>query len=51
MAEAQTSPAGPDLAQGVALSEFAGETLLGHVGDQAVLLVRAGAEIFAIDAH
>jgi NADPH-dependent 2,4-dienoyl-CoA reductase/sulfur reductase-like enzyme/nitrite reductase/ring-hydroxylating ferredoxin subunit len=51
MAEAQTPPAGPDLAQGVALSEFAGETLLGHVGDQAVLLVRAGAEIFAIDAH
>jgi NADPH-dependent 2,4-dienoyl-CoA reductase/sulfur reductase-like enzyme/nitrite reductase/ring-hydroxylating ferredoxin subunit len=51
MAEAQTPPAGPDLARGVALSEFAGETLLGHVGDQAVLLVRAGAEIFAIDAH
>jgi NADPH-dependent 2,4-dienoyl-CoA reductase/sulfur reductase-like enzyme/nitrite reductase/ring-hydroxylating ferredoxin subunit len=51
MAEAQTPPAGPDLAQGVALSDFAGETLLGHVGDQAVLLVRAGAEIFAIDAH
>ena len=51
MAEAQTPPAGPDLAQGVALSEFAGETLLGHVGDQAVLLVRADAEIFAIDAH
>jgi len=51
MAEAQTPPAGPDLAHGVASSEFAGETLLGHVGDQAVLLVRAGAEIFAIDAH
>jgi NADPH-dependent 2,4-dienoyl-CoA reductase/sulfur reductase-like enzyme/nitrite reductase/ring-hydroxylating ferredoxin subunit len=51
MAEAQTPPAGPDLAHGIALSEFAGETLLGHVGDQAVLLVRTGAEIFAIDAH
>src|ERR1700683_1628260 len=51
MAEAQTPPAGPDLARGVAVSEVAGETLLGHVGDQAVLLVRAGAEIFAIDAH
>jgi NADPH-dependent 2,4-dienoyl-CoA reductase/sulfur reductase-like enzyme/nitrite reductase/ring-hydroxylating ferredoxin subunit len=51
MAEAQTPPAGPDLAQGVALSEFAGEILLGHVGDQAVLLVRSDAEIFAIDAH
>jgi NADPH-dependent 2,4-dienoyl-CoA reductase/sulfur reductase-like enzyme/nitrite reductase/ring-hydroxylating ferredoxin subunit len=51
MAEAQTPPAGPDLAHGVALSEFAGETLLGHVGDQAVLLVRSDAEIFAIDAQ
>ena len=50
MAEAQTPPAGPDLTKGVA-RDFAGDTLLGHVGDQDVLLVRAGAEIFAIDAH
>jgi NADPH-dependent 2,4-dienoyl-CoA reductase/sulfur reductase-like enzyme/nitrite reductase/ring-hydroxylating ferredoxin subunit len=51
MTEQQAAPAGPDLAQGVALSEFTGETLLGHVGDQDVLLVRAGQEIFAIDAY
>jgi NADPH-dependent 2,4-dienoyl-CoA reductase/sulfur reductase-like enzyme/nitrite reductase/ring-hydroxylating ferredoxin subunit len=51
MAEQQARPAGPDLAQGVALSEFGGETLLGHVGDQDVLLVRSGSEIFAVDAH
>jgi NADPH-dependent 2,4-dienoyl-CoA reductase/sulfur reductase-like enzyme/nitrite reductase/ring-hydroxylating ferredoxin subunit len=51
MAEQQAEPSGPDLAQGVSLSEFAGETLLGHVGDQHVLLVRAGSEIFAIDAY
>jgi len=51
MAEEQARPAGPDLAQGVALSDFTGETLLGHVGEQAVLLVRSGSEIFAIDAH
>ena len=51
MAEQQAGPSGPDLAQGVSLSEFTGETLLGHVGDQDVLLVRAGPEIFAIDAH
>jgi NADPH-dependent 2,4-dienoyl-CoA reductase/sulfur reductase-like enzyme/nitrite reductase/ring-hydroxylating ferredoxin subunit len=51
MAEQQANPSGPDLAQGVALSEFTGETLLGHVGDQDVLLVRAGGEIFAIDAY
>jgi NADPH-dependent 2,4-dienoyl-CoA reductase/sulfur reductase-like enzyme/nitrite reductase/ring-hydroxylating ferredoxin subunit len=51
MAEQQASPSGPDLAQGVNSSEFTGETLLGHVGDQDVLLVRAGSEIFAIDAY
>jgi NADPH-dependent 2,4-dienoyl-CoA reductase/sulfur reductase-like enzyme/nitrite reductase/ring-hydroxylating ferredoxin subunit len=51
MAEEQAPPAGPDLAQGVALSDFTGETLLGHVGEQSVLLVRSGPEIFAIDAH
>src|SRR3954465_9017605 len=51
MAEQQAGPSGPDLAQGVALSEFTGETLLGHVGDQDVLLVRSGSEIFGIDAY
>src|SRR5947199_477943 len=51
MAEQQAQPSGPDLAQGIALSRFTGETLLGHVGDQDVLLVRSGSEIFAIDAH
>src|SRR5450631_452871 len=51
MAEQQAPPAGPDLAAGVALSDLAGETLLGHVGDQDVLLLRSGAEVFAIDAH
>jgi len=51
MAEQQASPSGPDLAQGVSLSEFNGDMLLGHVGDQDVLLVRAGSGIFAIDAY
>src|SRR5947209_18318718 len=51
MAEQQAPPAGPDLTQGVALGDFTAETLLGHVGDDAVLLVRSGPEIFAIDAH
>jgi NADPH-dependent 2,4-dienoyl-CoA reductase/sulfur reductase-like enzyme/nitrite reductase/ring-hydroxylating ferredoxin subunit len=51
MAEQQAPPAGPDLTQGVVASEFTGETLLGHVGDQDILLVRSGTEIFAIDAH
>src|SRR3981189_3492449 len=51
MAQEQASPAGPDLAQGIAPSDFTGETLLGHVGGQDVLLVRSGSEIFAVDAH
>jgi len=51
MADQQNSPAGPDLSEGVALSDFSGAMLLGHVGDDAVLLVRSGAEVFAIDAH
>ena len=51
MAEEKAEPSGPDLAHGIALSMFTSETLLGHVGDQDVLLVRSGPEIFAIDAH
>jgi NADPH-dependent 2,4-dienoyl-CoA reductase/sulfur reductase-like enzyme/nitrite reductase/ring-hydroxylating ferredoxin subunit len=51
MAEEKAQPSGPDLASGIGLSLFTSETLLGHVGDQDVLLVRSGPEIFAIDAH
>jgi NADPH-dependent 2,4-dienoyl-CoA reductase/sulfur reductase-like enzyme/nitrite reductase/ring-hydroxylating ferredoxin subunit len=51
MADQQKPPAGPNLSQGVAASDLKGETLLGHVGDVEVLLVRSGAEIFAIDAQ
>jgi len=51
MADQQAQPAGPDFSQGVGLSDFSGTTLLGHVGDDDVLLVRSGSEIFAIDAH
>jgi NADPH-dependent 2,4-dienoyl-CoA reductase/sulfur reductase-like enzyme/nitrite reductase/ring-hydroxylating ferredoxin subunit len=51
MADQQAPPAGPDLSKGVALSDFSGRMLLGHVGDEEVLLVRSGSETFAIDAH
>jgi apoptosis-inducing factor 3 len=51
MAEQQSPPAGPDLALGVLPDALENDVLLGHVGDQDVLLVRVGAEIFAIDAH
>ena len=51
MADQQASPAGPDLSQGVLPSEFSGDMLLGHVGDEDVLLVRSGPDVFAIDAY
>jgi NADPH-dependent 2,4-dienoyl-CoA reductase/sulfur reductase-like enzyme/nitrite reductase/ring-hydroxylating ferredoxin subunit len=51
MADEQAPPSGPDLAKGVSAADFTGETLLGHVGDQDVLLARSQGEIFAIDAH
>jgi NADPH-dependent 2,4-dienoyl-CoA reductase/sulfur reductase-like enzyme/nitrite reductase/ring-hydroxylating ferredoxin subunit len=42
---------GPDLAQGIALTELAdGGQLLGHSNGEAVLVVRRGEEIFAIGA-
>src|SRR5881394_3954603 len=45
-------PAGPDLGKGVPLSSIPdGGSLLGHIGDEAVLLVRQGAEVFAIGAE
>ena len=51
MADQQAPPAGPDLSLGIALTEFNGATLLGHVGDEEILLVRSGSEIFAVEAH
>jgi NADPH-dependent 2,4-dienoyl-CoA reductase/sulfur reductase-like enzyme/nitrite reductase/ring-hydroxylating ferredoxin subunit len=51
MAEEQQVPAGPDLTQGVALGDFVDGKLLGHVGDEEVLLVQVGDDIFAVGAH
>lgn len=51
MTQKQSTPSSPDLTQGVALKDFSGDRLVGHVGDQEVLLVRSGFEFFAIDAH
>jgi NADPH-dependent 2,4-dienoyl-CoA reductase/sulfur reductase-like enzyme/nitrite reductase/ring-hydroxylating ferredoxin subunit len=51
VSEEQPKPSGPDLTDGVLRSELADGKLLGHVGDQDVLLVQSGGEIFAIDAH
>jgi NADPH-dependent 2,4-dienoyl-CoA reductase/sulfur reductase-like enzyme/nitrite reductase/ring-hydroxylating ferredoxin subunit len=51
VAQEQSPSGGPDLTQGVAFAEFANGKLAGHVGDQEVLLVHSGTEIFAIAAH
>jgi pyruvate/2-oxoglutarate dehydrogenase complex dihydrolipoamide dehydrogenase (E3) component len=51
MADQQATAAGPDLSLGVALGDFSGVTLVGHVGEQEVLLVRSGSDMFAIDAR
>ena len=47
----QNTPQGPDFTQGVALTDFVDGKLLGHVGDEEVLLVQSGGEIFAVGAH
>ena len=51
MAEEQVSPSGPDLAQGVSLADLVNGKLVGHVGDQDVLVVVSETGTFAIDAH
>jgi NADPH-dependent 2,4-dienoyl-CoA reductase/sulfur reductase-like enzyme/nitrite reductase/ring-hydroxylating ferredoxin subunit len=51
MSEGTLQPSGPDLAQGLALAQLAdGAMLLGHVGEEPVLLARRGREVFAIGA-
>jgi NADPH-dependent 2,4-dienoyl-CoA reductase/sulfur reductase-like enzyme/nitrite reductase/ring-hydroxylating ferredoxin subunit len=51
MGTEQSTPAGPDLTQGVPVGDLAdGHMLAGHVGDAAVLLARRGNEFFAIGA-
>lgn len=51
MAEDHAKPNGPDLVHGIALSDLPdGGKLVGHSGDEQVLLVRRGTEVFAIGA-
>lgn len=51
MAEGHNKLDGPDLAQGIAFSDLPdGAKLMGHCGDEQVLLVRRGAEVFAVGA-
>ena len=51
MAQEQAPPAGPDLANGVVIGDFRDGKLLGHVGEEEVLLVQSGADVLAIGAH
>jgi NADPH-dependent 2,4-dienoyl-CoA reductase/sulfur reductase-like enzyme/nitrite reductase/ring-hydroxylating ferredoxin subunit len=52
MAQDQAKSSGPDLVQGIALGELAdGGKLLGHAGDEQVLLLRRGTELFAVGAQ
>src|SRR5687767_179401 len=52
MAQDESSAAGPDLTQGIMFADLqAAGMLLGHVGDEAVLMVRQGTEVFAVGAH
>ncbi|EJL52512.1 NAD(P)H-nitrite reductase [Rhizobium sp. CF122] len=51
MASNHSDPSGPDLALGIALADLPdGGKLVGHRDGEAVLLVRRGAEIFAVAA-
>ena len=51
MAEDRPASQGPDLSQGLALVQLAdGGKLVGRVGSEEVLLVRRGAEVFAVGA-
>jgi NADPH-dependent 2,4-dienoyl-CoA reductase/sulfur reductase-like enzyme/nitrite reductase/ring-hydroxylating ferredoxin subunit len=51
MAQDQSKPTGPDLRQGIALGDLPdGGKLVGRCGDEQVLLVRRGTELFAVSA-
>lgn len=52
MAQDPAKPSGPDLAQGISRTELPdGGKLVGHVGDDEVLLVRCGTDVFAVGAR
>lgn len=51
MSSQNNAPSGPDLTLGVAGTDLVDGKLVGHVGEQDVLLVRVDGAIFAVDAH
>jgi NADPH-dependent 2,4-dienoyl-CoA reductase/sulfur reductase-like enzyme/nitrite reductase/ring-hydroxylating ferredoxin subunit len=51
MGSTESKPIGPDLAKGIPTADLGdGKMLVGHVGDEAVLVARRGTELFAIGA-
>src|SRR5258707_3907285 len=50
MTEEPAKPTGPDFTKGIALASLP-SMLVGHVGEEEVLLVRSNADIFALSAH
>ena len=51
MSDAPAEAPGPNLTEGIPVSQLdAGGPLLGHVGDEPVLVIRSGGEVFAIGA-
>lgn len=52
MSSESSTPSGPDLTRGVAAAELAeGDLLLGHVGEEPVLLTRNRGEVLAVGAN
>ena len=52
MVQEEKKLAGPDLTQGIARDELPdGGMLVGHAGDEPILLVRRGSEVFAVGAQ
>src|SRR5678816_3042546 len=52
MVQEETKFTGPDLTQGIAFDELPdGAMLVGHAGDEQILLVRRGSEVFAVGAQ
>jgi NADPH-dependent 2,4-dienoyl-CoA reductase/sulfur reductase-like enzyme len=51
MAQERAAPSGPDLTRGVAFADLVDGKLVGHVGEEEVLLVQGGSDLFAIGAH
>src|SRR5580765_3906519 len=52
MSQDQNKPTGPDLAFGIPSTDLTdGGMLVGHLGNDEILLVRRGTELFAVAAH